>query len=195
MDDSNIVINLIKDIHSISGRSIGELTKHFLFEKLPKETVFVKRSRRNEKEYLLLKGVCRSYVIDPQGKEVTLAFFLEKSPISPNISRTCNLISSVSIQALTDIEIASFSTTQLMQLMVANREIREWGNTVLQNELFKKVEKELSFSTMTAKERLMKFRERFHQLENLVPHPHIASYLGITNVSLSRLRREVMMEG
>jgi len=78
------------------------------------------------------------------------------------------------------------------EFMVENLEIREFGNSVLRNELNQKVEKEIGMASMTAKERLLKFREHFPLLENLVPHTTISTYLGITNISLSRLRNELV---
>jgi len=74
------------------------------------------------------------------------------------------------------------------ELMINNLEIRRFGNTVLRNELTRKVDREIGLASLSAKERLLKFREEYPLLENLIPHTHIASYLGITNISLSRLR-------
>ncbi len=76
-------------------------------------------------------------------------------------------------------------------LMIENMEIRHFGNTVLQNELISKVDKEIGLASMTAKERLIEFRKKYRLLENLIPHTDIASYLGITNISLSRLRKDL----
>jgi hypothetical protein len=73
--------------------------------------------------------------------------------------------------------------------MIENLEIRFFANTVLRNELIRKVDKEIGLASLTAKERLLQFRAWYDSMENKVPHPMIASYLGITNISLSRLRR------
>ncbi len=75
--------------------------------------------------------------------------------------------------------------------MIENIEIRTFGNLVLQNELKSKVEKEIGLASLSAKERLIEFRKKYKILENFVPHTDIASYLGITNISLSRLRKEL----
>ena len=76
--------------------------------------------------------------------------------------------------------------------MVNHMDTREFGNMVLKIELQNKVDKEIGHASLTARERLLKFREQFSLLENLVPHTTIASYLGITNISLSRLRKELI---
>jgi CRP-like cAMP-binding protein len=78
------------------------------------------------------------------------------------------------------------------ELMIHYVDIREFGNTVLQQELHIKVEKEIGLASLNAKERLIQFREKYHFLENLISHVDIASYLGITNISLSRFRKDLM---
>ena len=101
-------------------------------------------------------------------------------------------ISSLNFQALTTVRLGEIDARAFEQLMVDNLEVREFGNTVLRNELQQKVQKEIGMASLTARERLLKLREDFPLLENLIPHGHIATYLGITNISLSRLRRELM---
>ena len=54
------------------------------------------------------------------------------------------------------------------------------------------VDKEIGLASLTAKGHLIKFRNQFPMLENFIPHSDIASYLGITNILLSRLRRDLM---
>ena len=75
--------------------------------------------------------------------------------------------------------------------MRKNPELLNWGNTVLSDELFNKVKKELNLITMSANDHLIEFRKIFPMLENIIPHPYIASYLGISPVSLSRLRKQI----
>ena len=92
-------------------------------------------------------------------------------------------------QALTDLKLATINAKAFREQIRHNAEIRDFANTVLKNELLQKMEKEIGLASLTAKERLLKFREQFPMLENLISHADIASYLGITNVSLSRLRK------
>ena len=74
--------------------------------------------------------------------------------------------------------------------MIEDLEIRDFGNAVLSNELMAKVEKEVALASLKAKDRLVLLRKKYPNIENLIPHSDIASYLGITTISLSRLRTQ-----
>jgi len=184
--------NSICHIYQLSRQSLSLLTDTMNIEGYDKDYVVTKIGQQNTQEYILLDGICRSFVVNPEGEEITLSFYTAGHPISPNITRVDDQnCSTMHIQALTDIEIAVFSTPELMDLMRTHKEINDWANTVLQKELQQKVQKELAQASLSARERLMLFRNTYPALENFIPHPYIASYLGITNVSLSRLRGNI----
>jgi CRP-like cAMP-binding protein len=185
----NQIINLI---YPISEKAFLEIEKLLEFESFSKGKSFIQRNKPNEKEYFLLKGICKSYLINPDGNEVTISFFTENAILSPHAIRTTKNISNLSFKALTDIDLAFIKAGDFENLMINNIEIRNFANTVLQNELISKVRKEIGLASLSAKERLIEFRKRYRILENHVPHTDIASYLGITNISLSRLRKELM---
>lgn len=157
-----------------------------------KDEIFITENKRNSNEYFVVEGICRSFLLSPEGEEITISFFTNNSVISPYTTRTTKGFSSLNFQALTPLKVGVMDAAAFENLMVENLEVREFGNSVLRNELFRKVEKEIGMASLTAKDRLLKFRERFPLLENMVPHTAISTYLGITNISLSRLRRETM---
>jgi CRP-like cAMP-binding protein len=183
---------LINKVSPVSEGSLDLLSDLILVEVYEKGDVFIDRGIKNNKEYFVYEGVCRSFLLSPEGEEVTISYFLEGSVLSPNKTRTANQISHLNFQALTKLTVASLDADKFEQLMIKYIDIREFGNMVLQNELLAKVKKEIGLASLNAKERLILFREKHHFLENLISHVDIASYLGITNVSLSRLRKELM---
>ena len=75
-----------------------------------------------------------------------------------------------------------------MKLMVAFENIREWGNSLIREELTLKVEREWCLAALSAPKRLEWFRKTHPGYEELFAHFHIASYLGMTPVTLSRAR-------
>jgi len=191
MDQRKRVLEIINKIYPVSNNSAAKLLDLVHFETISKESLFIKRDTRNEYEYFILSGICRSFLTNHEGEDITISFFNDNSIITPNVARTSNNYSSLNFQALTDLEIGVFSAHELVVLMRTNKELRNFANTVLQNELKQKVNKEVNNACLSAKVRLIEFRKQFKSLENIVPHPHIASYLGITNISLSRLRRDL----
>ncbi|MCB0636760.1 MAG: Crp/Fnr family transcriptional regulator [Lewinella sp.] len=178
-------------VYPLSQASFMRLAGLFEERAIERGTVFAPCRRSNQSEYFIREGVARSYLLSPEGDDITIQFFQAPAVASPHITRTENGLSLLNFEAVTDLRLISFPAQDLVDLMIDNLEVRFWANTVLTNELIRKVNKEIGLASLTAKERLLRFREDFDGLENLVPHPMIASYLGITNISLSRLRREL----
>jgi CRP-like cAMP-binding protein len=189
-----LLYTYLNTISPLSVQSFMDLAHLFTYQSITKDELFIKRDKPNSWEYILLEGICRSFVYNPDGEEITIDFFQGKAVLSPHITRTINDRSLLYFQALTSLQIVLFDAQAFVNLMIENLQIRAFGNTVLKNELLHKVEKEIGLATLSAKERLLAFRKQFRMLENLVPHPPIASYLGITTISLSRIRGEVAKE-
>ncbi|MCC6549685.1 MAG: Crp/Fnr family transcriptional regulator [Ignavibacteriaceae bacterium] len=185
-----MIKDLINSIYRISDNSYGEIDKLFEYRCYEAGETFVNKNQFNDKEYFLLNGICKSFLINPGGDEITLSFFGEKTVLSPHTIRTKNQLSLICVKSLTKAEAVTLDANKFAELMVSNIEIRNFGNQVLRNELADKMEKEIGMASLTAKERLLNFRKKYPSLENVIPHTDIATYLGITNVSLSRLRKE-----
>lgn len=183
---------IVNKVSPVSEGSLDLISDLIVVEVYEKGDVFIDRGKKNNKEYFVYEGVCRSFLLSPEGEEVTISYFLEGSVLSPNKTRTANQMSHLNFQALTKLTVASLNADKFEQLMINHIDIREFGNMVLQYELLAKVEKEIALASLNGRERLILFREKYHFLENLISHVDIASYLGITNISLSRLRRELM---
>ena len=186
-----MIKEITDSIYSLSTNSLSEIEALVTMEEYKKGETFIHKNKRDSKEYFLTEGVCKSYLFSPEGEEITISFFNAKSVLSPYTTRTRDEISVLNFQALTDIRLATIDARAFEKMMIDNLEIRNFANTVLRNELSQKVDKEIGLASLSAKERLLKFREQFPMLENLIPHTDIASYLGITNISLSRLRSDL----
>jgi CRP-like cAMP-binding protein len=183
---------IVTKISPVSEQSVNLISDLIVVEVYEKGDVFIARGKKNNKEYFVFEGVCRSFLLSPEGEEITISYFLDGGVVSPNKTRTANQISYLNFQALTKLTVASLNADKFEQLMIKHIDIREFGNTVLQNELLAKVEKEIALASLNAKEKLILFRVKYHFLENLISHVDIASYLGITNISLSRLRKGLL---
>jgi CRP-like cAMP-binding protein len=187
-----MISDIIQSILPMSQASLAAVENLIEYRQYSKGETFITQNKRNNKEYFVIDGICRSYLYSPEGEEITISFFVDNTILSPFTTRTVKNISTLNFQSLTQVKLAELDASEFENLMVENLEIREFGNTVLRQELKDKVDKEISLASLTARERLLKFRERYPLLENMISHNHIATYLGITNISLSRLRRELI---
>ena len=189
MDFSKLIHATLEKYHpALSRRSRDEVANLCAIRQLNKNDLVVIEGTPNDQEYILLDGVVRSFLLNSKGKEITISFFTSRTVLSPALTRTSNGRSLVNFQVLTDATVAVMDAGMFEKLIEQNLEIREFANTVVRLELMEKVNKEIRLASWTALERLDQFRKDFKSLENTVAHHMVASYLGITNVSLSRLR-------
>ena len=188
LNKRTVLRQIISSIREMSDANNERLCSAVHFRKMEKGGILVHQGSEDRFEYFLLKGKCRSLIRDAKGREVTLGFTKDLGVLPPNIARTRDGNSLVEIEMLATSEIAMIDTDKLTELMVEDAEIREWGNTVMRQELQRMVAREWSLAALSAQEKLDWFRSDFPEGEATFPHIHIASYLGMTPVTLSRAR-------
>ena len=184
------VSHIVSSILPISNTSLGKLNTLVNYVTVKRGELITAVGQKNNLEYFVIEGICKSFLYTPDGEDVTISFFMPKSVVSPSTTRNKEGKSIINIRALTNVTLAAIDATSFENLMIDDLEIRNFGNTVLRNELKAKVHKEIALATLKGKDRLLQLRKVFPNIENLVPHADIASYLGITTISLSRLRTQ-----
>jgi CRP-like cAMP-binding protein len=128
--------------------------------------------------------------VNDNGENVTTGFYIANIAVTPHSARTINGKSIFTLQALTQAKIAEIPVKVLNLLRFTNEEYRAFGQNVLEAEISNILSNDIAYRSLNAKDRLIMLRKMYPNIENLVPHNIIASYLGITNVSFSRLRSE-----
>ena len=182
---------ILNDLGIVTSSSKQQFTDKAEVVELSKNHNVFLEGKNNHYEYILISGIVHRYNISDKGDAVTTGFYMAPSVITPHCARTNNGKSIFSLQTLTDVVMAEIVVTDLDELRYSNREYGDFGQRIMEAELARTFYNETVFRSFNAKERLLTMRKQFPCLENLVPHNIIASYLGITNVSLSRLRNEL----
>lgn len=145
-----------------------------------------------EQEILVLKGVIRGFYLTYEGEEFNAAFYTDQSIVSPWFTRTHQGISLINLQAMEDTEVAFMHQKTFENARYSHPGLREYGYRVVEADLLQRAQREILMATKSARERYLAFQEQFPGLENRISQYHIASYLGITPISLSRIRAELM---
>lgn len=94
-----------------------------------------------------------------------------------------------SIKALADSEVLRLSRSALDELLASSPLFDRYFRIIFQNALIAHQRRITLNIAFPARERYLEFRERYPQVEQLVPQKYIASYLGITPEFLSKIRR------
>jgi len=185
------VIHKIANVSGpISLEALNPLLKLSKSVTVTKKDLLLKDGMPAELEYFVISGILRSFIVDQHGDDTTSTFHLGPCIFTPSIARSLNGQSLVSCEALEDCQLQAFRSEDLIKLMMKDPQIQAWGDSVLRAELVRRATREHMLAAQSGKTKLDNFRKQFPDLEKRVPHSNIASYLGMTSVSLSRLRHQ-----
>jgi len=142
--------------------------------------------------YILEKGLARSFVNDFSGNEVTTHFFAENEIIIEVSSLFQRIPTQENIVCITDCECWKFSFDTFQELFHKIPNLREWGRAWMSQQLFIYKQRSVEMFTLSATKRYLNLIEQKHQVIQFAPLKQVASYLGITDTSLSRIRKELV---
>ena len=170
----------------------GEIAGHFQEKSLAKNELFLREGQMSNEYMVLLEGILRSYVIDTNGEEKTTEFFVAIQPVFEPASFFKRVVSMENIQALTPCHGWVISFDKLNMLFHRYPAFREMGRGFLVQGFAALKTRMTSQITTTADVRYETLLNASPSLFQHVPLKYIASYLGITDTSLSRIRKEML---
>ena len=141
--------------------------------------------------YFVLKGVLRQFYITEEGKEFNKSFSDENEPCGSFRSSLLKAPSRFSIQALEKTEVVEVSFDELTALFDKDAYWERLGRKAAEYQTLLNEEREAAFLLDSATDRYRRFQEQYPGLEERITQYHVASYLGITNVALSRIRSQL----
>lgn len=184
------LIRFLQCTGQISAQKAAEISAHFKARTLHKNE-FLLHAGMVSNEYLFLdKGFLRAYATDFAGNEVTTGFYSSGQVVFEVNSFFNRTPSQENIQALTDCEGWSLTFQELNSLFHSLPEFREFGRGILVKGYSGLKMRMLSMITEPAEERYANLLKNQPEILQQAPLKHIASFLGITDTSLSRIRKE-----
>lgn len=142
--------------------------------------------------YILEKGVVRSYVTDFDGNDVTTHFFVDNEIVIEVLSMFQRVPTQENIVCITDCKgwAIDYDTFQDLFHKLAN--LSEWGRAWMSKELFSYKKRSVEMFRLSATKRYLNLIDQKPQVVQFAPLKQIASYLGVTDTSLSRIRKELV---
>lgn len=140
--------------------------------------------------YFIKSGIARAFS-DSDGTEITFWFGSEGDPVISMKSYVAAQPGYENIELLEDCELYRTEVSVLQRLFETDVHIANWGRKFAERELVATEERFISRQFRTASQRYQELLASRPELVRRVALGHIASYLGITQVSLSRIRSEL----
>jgi len=160
-------------------------------KKLKKKQYLLQEGDIARHEYFVNKGCLRTYTIDEKGQEHVIQFAIEDWWIGDMYSFLTQTPAKYTIDALEDSEVCCLEKNALEELYVKIPKFEKFFRHLLQNAFISLQERVVGNLSQPADERYCTFITKYSDMEKRLPLKQIASYLGITPESLSRVRRQL----
>jgi len=184
------LIQFFKSSNLVSQKTAEEIAALFSPKELKKNDFLFKEGRVCNEYFFLDNGFIRAFAFDTSGNDVTTSFYSANQVVFEVSSFFNRTVSRENYQAIVDCNGWYITYDQLNHLFHAMHEFRDFGRSILVKGFSSLKSRMLSMITETAEQRydaLLKTNPEIFQHAAL---KHIASYLGITDTSLSRIRKE-----
>jgi len=168
--------------------------EHLAYRVIKKKELFVRGGDVCSEIGFILQGSTR-FFFTKDGVEISSYFCFSSDLITSYGSFLKKAPSAISIEALEDTEIIYFSCNALQKMLQDERliyKLEHMGRLIAEYLIICYEERMISFLTQSAEERYQSLLESAPDLVQRIPQHHIAAYLGVTPVSLSRIRKRIM---
>lgn len=191
MSKKYLNLDFLNNFSPLSDESLKKLEGISLIRKIPANTQLVPAGENTKTIYMLLSGILRSYITTEDGKDYSKRIY---SPFSFAAALTAlikNKPSEISIESLTDCKVFEIDFEEFKQLCRENFDIGRLYVRVLENVFITYENRSLELLRLSASEMYVALRKRIPNIDKLIPQYKIASYLGVTPVQLSRIRKKL----
>ncbi len=184
------LVKKIKGTINLSLEAEEYLDSIFNEKILSKGSTLIREGQAVNKVYFVNDGCLRSYCLDKNGKEHTLQFAIKNWWISDYIAIHNNEPASLTVECLKESSVIEFQTKSFEEMFIRFPEYEPFQRHLLERHVVSLHKRILNQLQLTASERYDLFTEDYPDIEQYTRNYHIASYLGITQESLSRIRVE-----
>lgn len=153
---------------------------------------FLKENEVSNSYYILESGIARSFVFDTDNNDITINFFTISDIIIEASSLFQRIPSIENIQAETDCAVWKIDYDDFQELFLSIPALAEWGRAWMSYQLFYLKNRSVEMITKSATERYLALINEKPDVLKFAPLKNVASYLGITDTSLSRIRKEII---
>ncbi len=178
----------LSEFFRINGGDLELLLKKIVVREIPSKTILLSEGEMATKLFLVIRGCLRTFFIKENGSEITSQFFIENQMVASFESAMTGTPSRSHIEAIEDSTIGIIKMKDLENLIMTCDPIKKYFIEHLRTRLMYYMHQHASFILDSPEKRYVNLVKERPDLVSRLPQQYIASYLGITPVSLSRIR-------
>lgn len=185
------LLEYIENNISLSDAIISDLKAIIIEKNVEKGEIILQENSSKKIQIFVASGCLRAFYKTENGKDHTLQFATKDWWISDYMTLFNKEKTLLSIESLSHSKIMTIEQSQLEKLYAKFPEFEVIQRKKLENRIATLQKRILGLLTLTAKEKYQKFLNDYAIFERIIPNYQIASFLGITPESLSRVRKEI----
>ena len=193
MPESHFLNNIFQS-KNFSIEEQNTIISHFKRVIFKKNDYFLKEGQTENYYWFIESGFVRSYVVGTAGNDISTNFYIKRDIVIDWSSFFLRNPTRENIQALSDCEAYQLDFDTFQTLFHSLEKFREHGRTNLVSSYFKLKQHSIAMIADQAKDRYLRLMKEKPLVIQNVSLKHIASFLGITDTSLSRIRKEISEE-
>ena len=188
---SDLLYKKIASITPLNEEDFAYFKTLFVVKKLRKRQYFLQEGDVCKYQAFVVKGLLRSYTVDEKGSEHILQFASEGWWMADLSSYLTNEPSFLNIDALEDVELLLLTKPSWEQAMKKIPALEHYFRIIIQNHLVATQKRLLQSLAETAEEKYNRFLATYPECVQRVPQHMVASYIGVSRETLSRIRKQV----
>lgn len=157
-----------------------------------KNEVFLRHKQRCHYFFFIAKGFIRLYYLDIEGNEITHWFSAENMMITSPFSFYRGETNILNFEALEETELFLLTKDQIDQMREHNKQANDAFHNLVVDFAMRFSRRVMSIHTESAEYRYLRLLKEYPLIFQKAKLAHIASFLGITQQSLSRIRKNLV---
>lgn len=183
------LIQYLTDKITLSAGETEQIMQVCIAKKVRKRQLLLQEGDVWRFNVFVSNGFLRTYSIDNKGNEHILNFSPENYWTGDRESLTTGKPSRFNIEAIEDTDVVLITKDNFDQLCRAIPQLNDLVNAILHKSFIVSQDRIHAGISLSAEEKYQKFLDEYPQIANRVPQHMIASYIGITPETLTRIRR------
>lgn len=184
-------IEYILQFGNLNQQQIDLISKKAVVLELRKDEYFSEAGKIAQQVGFIMEGIVRVCYYNNKGEEITKYFIEENNMVVDFESFDNQICSNAYVESITDCKVLTFSRKDWIDLLDTIISWETIVNKIINKSLRQKIERRSPLVSEDATTRYLMFLEIYPNVVNRIPLSYVASYLGITQSSLSRIRKNI----